>query len=170
MKSIGWLTALLIAALLAAGCGPVPAHWRGELAKRDIYLHLMTPVQAAQFKVLESEEKDEQTLLLYCQEIGVYQKWQAVPPERQKIIRQSRVAEGMLPDEVRMAWGAPEKIEDLTTAAEREQGHLREQWSFDTRADRQGVIAYQRQACFLDNKLLWFKDLREQPAFWTRFQ
>ena len=162
-----WLLGLMTA-LLVAGCA-VPAHWRGELTKRDIFLNLMTPEQAATFKTMEAEQKDEELLILYCQEIGVYQKWKALLPARQEVVRRGRPAEGLAPDELRMVWGAPGKIEDITDSAERSEGHKRELWSFDPKADRQGAVAFERQACFLDEKLLWFKGVRRQPSLWPRF-
>ena len=160
--------------LVGAGCMRVPAHWRGELSKRDVYLNLMTPVQAATFRQMEAEGTDEEKLLLYCQETGVYQKWRAVPPERQATIRRGTVAEGMSPDEVQMAWGPPDRAEDITLPAERQEGHLRELWSYgaesdETNPDENHPAEVNRQACFLDAMLVWYKDFRD-PSFWDRFR
>jgi hypothetical protein len=142
----------------------------GDLTKRDIYLRLMTPEQAAQFRLMEKEDRDEVQIILYCQEIGVYQKWRAVPPERQALIRKGRLVEGLSLDEVRMAWGRPAAVEDATSAAQRQEGRQSQLWKFDPTADRQGNPVYAREACFLDQKLLWFKDFRDRatakPVVW----
>jgi hypothetical protein len=168
------LITIVVAVAALSGCTvQQQAGLKGELTKRDIYLRLMTPEQAAQFRLMEKDQRDEVQLLLYCQEIGVYQKWQAVPPGRQTMIRQGRLAEGMSFDEVRMAWGRPAATEDATDPAERQAGRSRELWSFDPTADRQGNPVYARQACFLDQKLLWFKDFRNsttaKPVKWDWF-
>lgn len=170
------LTLITIVVVLAAfsGCtAQQQAGLKGELTKRDIYLRLMTPEQDAQFRRMEKDDRDSVQLILYCQEVGVYQKWQAVPPERQTMIRKGRLAEGMSPDEVRMAWGRPAAVEDTTDPAERQAGRSRELWSFDPTADAQGHPIYARQACFLDRKLLWFKDFRNsttaKPVKWDWF-
>jgi hypothetical protein len=170
------LTLLSIVVVLAALAGCTvqqQAGLKGELTKRDIYLRLMTAEQAAQFRLMEKDQRDSVQLILYCQEIGVYQKWQAVPPERQAQIRQGRLAEGMSQDEVRMAWGRPAAVEDVTDPAERQAGRRCELWNFDPTADARGQPSYSRQASFLDQKLLWFKDFRNstsaKPVHWDWF-
>jgi len=167
MKRSGMLVAVLLGLAALAGCSAQQqAAMRGELTRRDIYLNLMTPEQAAKFRLLESQETDEEHLVLYCQEVGVYQKWRGVPPEAQQVIRRGRLAEGLSADEVQMAWGKAAKAEDVTSAAERQAGHQKTLWSFDYVGERDGVAAYDRQVCFLDDKLLWFKDFRDQPSPW----
>lgn len=161
---------LAVLAALLGGCGPAPAHWRGEQTKRDIYLNLMTTEQAARFRYLESEHKDDELLLLYCQEVGAYQKWHAASPERQKLIRRRRVEVGMAPDEVQMAWGRPARTEEVTTLAERAEGHKRDLWSFGETSEAEGGEAFERQVCFLDARVLWYKDFREGKSLWRRMQ
>ena len=157
----------LAAAALVSGCS-LPAHWRGEQTKRDIFLNLMSPEQAAVFQQMEADQKDDELLLLYCQETGVYQKWKAALPERQKLIRKRQVAEGMSPDEVRMAWGAPAKVEDATTESDRQRGRARTVWLFDGTISRDGSVEYRRQAVFLDEKLVEFKPSAGKPRPWFR--
>ncbi len=168
------LLLIVVALALLAGCtAQQQAGLRGDLTKHDIYLRLMTADQAAQFRLMEKDQRDDVQLLLYCQEIGVYQKWQAVPPERQALIRKGRLVEGMSTDEVRMAWGRPAAVEDVTDPAERLAGRRCELWSFDPTADARGQPSYSRQASFLDQKLLWFKDFRTnttaKPVKWDWF-
>jgi len=155
--------------LVCGGCGPIPAHWKGELSMRDVYLNLMTDEQQAEFRQMEADEVDQEKRILYCQEIGVYQQWRSVPEELQPTIRRGEVAYGLRPVEVQMAWGRPEKVEDITTAAERSEGHGRLLWSFMARTDKAGLVSYQRQVCFLDERLLWFKDYHKK-RLWHRFR
>ena len=142
---------------------------RGEQTQRDIYLALMTEEQAAVLLAMEAEERDEEQRILYCQECGAYQKWRAVPEERRPLIRRREIAEGMSPDEVQMAWGRPAAAEDITSPAERADGHRRLLWSFSPRTDAEGTT-YERQICFLDDRLLWHKDFRDEPSLWQRMK
>ena len=148
--------ALACLALMSAGCS-IPASWRGEQTKRDIYLNLMTPDQAAEFKGMEADWQDDEQLVLYCQEVGVYQKWHGTLPERQGLIRRKRVAAGFLPDEVRMAWGPPEKVEDISSDADRQESRARSRWLYGGKADRAGAVHYGREAVFLNERLESFK-------------
>ena len=162
------LMMVVTASLATGGCGRVPAHWKGQQSMRDIYLNLMTGEQQAEFRQMEADEVDEEKRILYCQEIGVYQKWRSVPEDLQPAIRSGKVAEGMRPVEVQMAWGPPAKVEDITTAAERSEGHKRQLWNFMPRTDKEGFVSHQRQACFLDERLLWYKDFHKK-RLWRRF-
>ena len=64
-----------------------------------------------------------------------------------------------------MAWGKPAQVEDVTSAAERQGSHQKILWSFDYAGEKDGVANYNRQVCFLDDKLLWFKDFRDKAAW-----
>ncbi|MBN2584296.1 MAG: hypothetical protein JXL80_14645 [Planctomycetes bacterium] len=162
------MTMVVLAALAAGGCAQVPAQWKGELSMRDIYLNLMTDEQAAVLRQMEKEEVDEEKRILYCQEIGVYQQWRAVPEDLRPTIRKGQIVEGMSPSEVQMAWGPPAVVENVTDAAERAAGHRSDLWSFMPRTDKQGTVSYDRQACFLDERLEWYKDLHKK-SLWSRF-
>ncbi|NLX59770.1 MAG: hypothetical protein GXY74_11855 [Phycisphaerae bacterium] len=169
MKRLLMLTAVVVFGLsFAAGCARVPAQWKGELSMRDIYLNLMTDEQASVLRQMEADEVDEEKRILYCQEIGVYQPWRGVPAETQAVIRKGQVVEGMQPVEVRMAWGPPAVAETITTDAERADGHRRDLWNFMPRVAKDGSVTYQRQACFLDERLEWYKDFHKR-SFWSRF-
>ena len=168
------LMPLLVAVLLgAAGCTPGQrADLRGEQSKRDIYLNLMTDDEAAHFLEMEREWADDERMLLYCQEVGAYQAWRATPPERQALIRKRQVEVGMTADEVRMAWGPPADVEQVTSAAEQAEGHGRELWRWDPFSDPQGEM-FLREASLLDGQLQWFKDFRDKSVwkkmrFWER--
>lgn len=166
-------TLLLAGLTILGGCATQQmAHLRGEQTKRDIYLNLMTDEQAASFREMEKEWRDDEQMVLWCQEIGVYQKWRAAAPERQALIRQRRIEVGMSGDEVRMAWGRPATTEDSASAAERAEGRARELWGYDPVSGTDGP-AFLRQASFLDGQLQWFKDFRDQSAwkkmkFWEK--
>jgi hypothetical protein len=146
----------------AAGCARIPAHWKGELSMRDIYLNLMTDEQAAVLRQMEADEVDEEKRILYCQEIGVYQLWCGVPEEIRAAIRKGRLVEGMQPVEVRMGWGPPAAVETITTDAERADGHRRDLWNYMPQVAKDGSVTYQRQACFLDEQLEWYKDFHKR--------
>jgi hypothetical protein len=164
-----WLLVVVGVALNLGGCAREMARLRGEQTQRDIYLKLMTDEQRAVLLEMEAEERDEEQRILYCQEVGVYQKWRAVPPEHRALIRRRGITEGMAPDEVRMAWGTPAKVEDITTAAERAEGRARLLWSFDPLSDAEGTT-YGRQVCFLDGRLLWHKDVRGEKSLWQKLK
>lgn len=159
---------MLVAALGAlGGCATQQmTHLRGEQTKRDIYLNLMSEEQASAFREMEKEWRDDEQMVLWCQEIGVYQAWRAAPAERQALIRKRRIEVGMTGDEVRMAWGRPAAVEEVTSAAERAEGHLRELWSYDPQGGPDDTT-YLRQASFLDGHLQGFKDFRD-PSFWKK--
>lgn len=174
MRQTTWLWIIAAVGLWApGGCtAQQKADLRGEQTKRDIYLNLMTEEQAAEFHEMEREWRDDEQMVLWCQEIGVYQKWRAAPPERQAVIRKRQIEVGMTGDEVRMAWGRPVKVEDTTAAAERAAGHAREQWSYDPVQSADGPM-FLREAAFLDGQLQWFKDFRDKSVwkkmkFWEK--
>lgn len=164
-----WLGALIALAAVAAGCGGAQVtRLRGEQTKREIYLNLMTEEQAARFHEMEVEWKDDEQMLLYCQEVGAYQKWRAATPEYQKLIRRRQLEVGMSATEVQMAWGRPAATEETTTAAERLAGHGRRLWSFDPVTDAEGTT-YERQVCFFDDAVQWYKDFRDR-SLWQRMK
>lgn len=154
--------AAFMVALLAsmAGCRSMRQWGRalaGEQTQRDIYLNLMTPEQRDVLLFMESEEQDEERRLLYVQEIGVWQRWQAVPEAHRETIRKRQIAEGFTRDEVRMAWGPPDAVADMTSPAERAEGHERLVWQWGLRDDAAG---YTREVVFLDDRVLSYRDLR----------
>jgi hypothetical protein len=163
--------AILLTLIAATLGGCTSAQWsalRGEQTKRDIYLNLMTDEQSAQFREMEEDWRDDEQMVLWCQEIGVYQKWRAAPPERQALIRKRQVEVGMTGDEVRMAWGRPAKVEDTTEAAERAEKHAREVWGYDPTGGGDAVT-YQRQATFFDGQLQSFRDFRNE-SLWKKMK
>jgi hypothetical protein len=166
MKRLLILAAAVLGLSFGAGCARIPAHWKGELSMRDIYLNLMTDEQAAVLRKMEADEVDEEKRILYCQEIGVYQQWRGVPDELRPAIRKGRLVEGMEPGEVRMAWGPPEAEENITTDAERADGLRRDLWSFLPRHGKDGSVRYLRQARFLNEQLEWFQD-DHKPGPWS---
>ncbi len=106
---------LIIVTMVAfGGCTPgMKRMLAGEQSKRQVYLNLMTPEQAATLRAMEKAEVDEQKRILYVQEIGVYQQWAAAPEDTKQHILKKRVVEGMKPVEVQMAWGPPAAVETL---------------------------------------------------------
>ena len=151
---------LALAAALAvaiAGCGG--GGWRlgGRQTRRDVYLHLMTPLQRAEFLHMEATGKPISLRLAYLQEIGVYQTWDEQPKDIQEAILRREVREGMTPVQVRMAWGPPEERRDVTQPAERAAGHTREVWDYGLAAGGAGGTAYERSVCFYDGRVLWVR-------------
>lgn len=163
------LVALVLAGTLGSGCvSRQIGRLRGEQSKREIYLNLMTESQAATFLEMERQWRDDEQLLLYCQECGVYQAWRATSPERQQMIRRRQIEVGMSAAQVQMAWGRPDKVEETTTAAAKAAGHVTELWSYDAESG-----TFLRQASMLDGTLEWYKDFRDKSlwkkmTFWKK--
>ena len=98
---------LVLAMVLCAGCSRRGWRWGGKQSRRDVYVHLMTPVQQAKYAYMEATRRPVSLRLAYLQEIGVYQTWAEQPKTVQDAILRREVLEGMTPLEVRMAWGPP---------------------------------------------------------------
>ena len=155
---------LLAAAVLivgvASGCARGIIAPGGMQARRDVYMHLMTPLQQSKFQYLESTSKPVSILLAYLQEIGVYQQWAEQPKDIQDAILARRVVEGMTPLQVQMAWGMAEERRDETEPAERAAGHTKTTWDYGRRTQRVGGSSYDRSVCFLDDRVLWVRRTR----------
>lgn len=163
------LAALVLVGALGSGCAPHQmGRLRGDQSKRDIYLNLMTESQVATFQRMEREWRDDEQLLLYCQECGVYQAWRGSSPERQQMIRRRQIEVGMTAAQVQMSWGRAEKVEETTTAAAKAEGRATELWSYDAEGG-----TFLRQASMLDSTLEWYKDFRDKSlwkkmTFWKK--
>jgi hypothetical protein len=158
------LAVLAVAAGAGLGCqgqsqAKALAAWRGEQIRRDVFLNLMTPVQQANYLLLEVKDKPASLRLAYLQEIGVYQKWVEQPKDMQDAILHRKVLEGMSPVQVQMAWGAPEARTDVADAADRAAGHSKIVWDYVFRT-RGASGAYERSVCFYDDQVLWVRDSR----------
>lgn len=144
---------LALAGGLAVGC------LGSKQARRDVYVHLMTPLQEANYRLLEAGRKPVSLRLAYLQEIGVYQTWSEQPKDIQDAVLQRKVLEGMSPVQVQMAWGPPEQRTETTDAADRAAGHSKVVWDYDYRSGGTGG-AYVRSVCFFDDEVLWVRDAR----------
>jgi hypothetical protein len=137
----------------AAGCmGP-------RQTRRDVYLNLMTPLQEANYRLLEARRKPVSLRLAYLQEIGAYQTWSEQPKGIQATVLRRQVLEGMSPVQVQMAWGPPERQAETTDAADRAAGHRRVVWDYAFRPGGSDD-AYERSVCFFDDEVLWIRDAR----------
>jgi hypothetical protein len=141
----------VLAAAALAGCAG------GRQTRRDVYLNLMTPDQRTHYLKMEAEEQPASLRLAYLQGIGVYQEWVKQPKEVQDAVLEQRVGEGMTPLQVRMAWGPPDEVEDVTQPAGRAEGHTRVVWKYLHWSNRV-TVAYGRSVCFLDDEVLWVRD------------
>ena len=139
----------LLAAMLAGGCGE-------RQSRLEVYLNLMTPLQQADYRLLEAEGKPVSLRLAYLQEIGVYQKWAEQPKDIQDAILRRRVVEGMMPLQVRMAWGEPTDRREAALPEERAAGHTKEIWDYVLTSRKSGD-EYQQSVCFLDGAVLWVR-------------
>ncbi len=127
-KARRWvIVAASLAAALAAGCAG------GKQSKRDVYYNLMTDAQREHFRQMERERKPASLKLAFVQGISVYAAWQEQPKEIQDAILRRQVRIGMTPDQVKMALGRPDRIEEVTTPADREAGRNREVWHYGER-------------------------------------
>ena len=158
MKTSTIVSLLVLAALLGAagGCGS----FRSTQTRRDVYMNLMTPIQRAQFLHLEATDAPASLRLAYLQEIGVYQQWAEQPKDIQQAILRRRVAEGMTPLQVQLAWGPPQDRRDETEPAEKSAGHAKIVWDYGLGARKLGGTAYERSVCFLDGRALWVRGAR----------
>jgi hypothetical protein len=156
------LGSLLLAAGFAVGCesqsrAKVLAQMSGLQTRRDAYFNLMTPLQQADYQLLEVRGKPTSLKLAYLQEIGVYQKWAELPKEMQDAILHRKVLEGMTPDEVQMSWGPGENKTDVSEPADRAESHTKVVWNYVFRTKGTGG-AYERSVCFYDDQVLWVRD------------
>jgi hypothetical protein len=148
---------LVVSAIsLAAGCSSL----RSTQTQRDVYMNLMTPIQRAQFLHLEAADAPVSLRLAYLQEIGVYQQWAEQPKDIQRAILRRRVAEGMTPLQVQLAWGPPQDRRDETAPAEKSAGHTKIVWDYGLGTRKFGGTAYERSVCFLDGRALWVRGAR----------
>jgi len=141
---------------LAAGCSSL----RSTQTRRDVYMNLMTPIQRAHYLHLEATDVPVSLRLAYLQEIGVYQQWAEQPKDIQQAILRRRVAEGMTPIQVQLAWGPPQDRRDETEPAEKSAGHTKIVWDYGLGARKFGGTAYERSVCFLDGRALWVRGAR----------
>ncbi|MDK1030916.1 MAG: hypothetical protein QGD94_02815 [Planctomycetia bacterium] len=121
-----------------------------------MYFNLMNAEQKSQFRRLEILEEPESILLAYLQEIGVYQLFVNQPKEVREAVLQRRVSAGMMPLQVQMAWGLPERTRDVSTAADTEAGRKRVIWDFAFGSEA-GWAQYQRSVCFVNDRVLWMR-------------
>ena len=128
--------------------------------QRDVYMHLMTPLEQSKFLYLEASDKPLSIQLAYLQEIGVYQKWVEVPKNKQEAILRREVTEGMTPLQVEMAWGRPGEERDETLPAERAEGHKKIVWEYGVRVSKAGGTSHERSVCFFDDRVLWVRQSR----------
>ena len=146
---------LMLAALTDAGCAGGQRQTR-----RDVYLHLMTPLQQAEYLHMEAIDKPLSLRLAYLQEIGVYQEWSEQPKKIQDAILARRVVEGMTTLQVQMAWGLPEERRDEASPAERAEGHSKAVWDYGSLTLRGGGSGHERRVCFFDGAVLWVRQAR----------
>jgi hypothetical protein len=146
-----------VAALAALGAAALAGCGGGRQTRRDVYVNLMTPDQRAHYLEMEADEEPASLRLAYLQGIGVYQDWVKQPKKVQDAILARRVEEGMTPLQVRMAWGPPDEVRDVTQPAERAAGHERIVWKYLHWGNKVSV-AYGRSVCFLDGEVLWVRD------------
>ena len=128
--------------------------------RTDVYMNLMTPVQQAHFRYLETTDRPASLKLAYLQEIGVYQQWAEQPKDIQAAILRCVVVEGMTPLQTQMAWGLPDERRDVTEPAERAGGHAKTVWEYRMRALKGGGGNYERSVCFFDDRVLWVRQSR----------
>ena len=145
----GSIPVLLLAAVLAAGCGY-------RQTRLDVYFKLMTPLEQAKYRLLEAENKPVSLRLAYLQEIGVYQKWAEQPKNIQQAILRCQVLEGMTPLQVQMAWGLPDDRRDGTLPEDQAAGRIVVIWDYDLASGKSGDH-YERSACFRDDRVLWVR-------------
>ncbi len=144
------LAGLLGGLVLASGCAD-------RQTRRDVYVHMMTPLERSRYEYLEASRKPLSLRLAYLQEIGVYQRWAEVPKNLQDAILRCEVVEGMTSAHVRMAWGEPDRVRDESFPAERAAGKKRIVWDYDL-TSRSGSGGYRRSVCLLDDEVLWVRE------------
>jgi len=149
----------LVALAFASGCAIITFSSHKQ-TQRDVYMHLMTPLEQAKFLYLEASDKPLSIQLAYLQEIGVYQKWVDVPKNKQEAILRREVKEGMTPLQVQMAWGRPGEERDETLPADRAEGHTKTVWDYGVRAQKVGGSGHERSVCFFDDRVLWVRQFR----------
>jgi hypothetical protein len=140
---------LLLAAVLAGGCGE-------RQTRLEVYCKLMTPLEQADYRLLETEGKPVSLRLAYLQEIGVYQKWAEQPKNIQQAILRCQVLEGMTPLQVQMAWGLPDDRRDGTMPEDQVAGRSVVIWDYDLTSGKSGD-QYERSVCFRDDRVLWVR-------------
>ena len=143
------LVALAAGAWLAGGCGH-------RQTRSDVYMNLMTPLQQAEYRLLEAQQKPIGIRLAYLQGIEVYQAWAEQPKKTQEAILRREVLEGMTPVQVRMAWGEPDGRRDVTLPVERAEGLKRVIWDYRLNT-RKSDSDYERSVCFLNDRVLWVR-------------
>lgn len=153
------LPVALVALTFASGCAIITFSSHKQ-TQRDVYMHLMTPLEQAKFLYLEASDKPLSIQLAYLQEIGVYQKWVDVPKNKQEAILRREVKEGMTPLQVQMAWGRPGEERDETLPADRAEGHTKTVWDYGVRAQKVGGSGHERSVCFFDDRVLWVRQFR----------
>jgi hypothetical protein len=151
------LLSLVLILGFASGCITSITAPGGVQTRRNVYMHLMTPLQQSKFMFLEASGKPASLLLAYLQEIGVYQQWAEQPKDIQWSILHRTVDEGMTPLQVQMAWGLPEERRDETSPADRAEGHVKIIWDYGVRTQKVGGSGYERSVCFFDDKVLWVR-------------
>ena len=139
----------LVAAMLVGGCGE-------RQSRLDVYFKLMTPLEEAEYRLLEAEDKPVSLRLAYLQEIGVYQKWAEQPKNIQEAILRRQVLEGMTPLQVQMAWGLPDDRRDGTMPDDQAAGRSVVIWDYDFTSGTSGD-QYERSVCFRDERVLWVR-------------
>ncbi|MGB2936928.1 MAG: hypothetical protein WBD05_01820 [Phycisphaerae bacterium] len=152
MRVTKWLilTVLAVSAALA-GCGH-------RQTRRDVYLNLMTTRQRAKYLLLEAEYKPVSLRLAYLQKIGLYQTWTKQPKEIQEAALHRRVVEDMIPLQVQMAWGPPDRRRDASLPEEAATGRTRMVWDYAfSDKEGHGNNGYERSVCFLDGHVLWVR-------------
>ena len=140
---------LLLAAVLAGGCGY-------RQTRLEVYYKLMTPLEQASYRLLETEGKPVSLRLAYLQEIGVYQKWAEQPKNIQQAILRCQILEGMTPLQVQMAWGLPDDRRDSTMPEDQAAGRSVVIWDYDLASGKSGD-QYERSVCFRDDRVLWVR-------------
>jgi hypothetical protein len=156
----GLLLTVMIPILAACtGCGGSLFSSQKQ-SRRDVYMHMMTPLQQSKFQQLEAASQPVSILLAYLQEIGVYQQWAEQPKDMQDAILRRQVLEEMTPLQVQMAWGLPEGRSDETSPAERAEGYTKILWEYGYRTQKVGGSSYERSVCFVDDRVLWVREPR----------
>ncbi len=153
------LAAAALAAGVCAGCAG------GRQSKRDVYWHLMTDAQREEFREMERRREPASLKLAYLQRINVYQTWAEQPKDIQEAILRREVGPGMTPDQVRMAIGRPDRIEDVTTVADRNADRKRVLWHYGEGGWRLGVGGRDRRTvCFVGEKVAWVRPPSKRQA------
>lgn len=156
------LVALAGAALAAAVCAGCAG---GRQSRRDVYWHLMTDAQREEFREMERRREPASLKLAFIQGIGVYDRWAETPMEIQEAILRREVGPGMTPDQVRMALGRPDRIEDVTTVADRNADRKRVLWHYGEGGWRFGFGGGdRRQVGFVDEKVAWVRPPSKRQA------